>query len=72
MGSLSSDELARLSPEERLALIGRLWDSLTDNEIPLPQAQQAELARRLDSLERDRAEVITWEQLRAELERRRP
>jgi putative addiction module component (TIGR02574 family) len=72
MGSLSLNELARLSPEERLALIGQLWDSLSDNEIPLPQAQQVELARRLDSLEQDRAEAVTWEQLRAELERRRP
>lgn len=72
MGSLSSDELARLSTEERLALIGQLWDSLADTEIPLPQAQQAELARRLASLDQDRAQAVTWEQLRAELERRRP
>jgi putative addiction module component (TIGR02574 family) len=72
MGSLSSDELARLSPEERLALIGQLWDSLADTEIPLPQAQQAELARRLDSLDQDRPQAITWEQLRADLKRRSP
>ena len=72
MGSLNSDELARLSPEERLALIGQLWDSLADSEIPLPQAQQAELARRLASLDQDRAQSVPWEQLRAELARRRP
>jgi putative addiction module component (TIGR02574 family) len=47
MASLNSDELARLSPEERLALIGQLWDSLADTEIPLPQAQQSELPRRV-------------------------
>jgi putative addiction module component (TIGR02574 family) len=72
MASLSSDELARLSPEERLALIGQLWDSLHDNEVPLPEAQQAELARRLSSLDQDRTQAVTWEQLRAELARRRP
>ncbi|MGC9989976.1 MAG: addiction module protein [Terriglobales bacterium] len=72
MGSLNSDELARLSPEERLALIGQLWDSLHDAEVPLPEAQQVELARRLSSLDQDRAQSVTWEQLRAELERRRP
>ena len=72
MASLNSDELARLSPEERLALIGQLWDSLHDTEVPLPEAQQAELARRLSSLEQDRAQAVTWEQLRAELARRRP
>jgi putative addiction module component (TIGR02574 family) len=72
MGSLNSDELARLSPEERLALIGQLWDSLSDTDVPLPQAQQAELARRLSSLDQDRTQSVTWEELRAELARRRP
>ena len=72
MASLNSDELARLSPEERLALIGQLWDSLADGEIPLPQAQQAELGRRLASLDQDRTQSVTWEQLRVELDRRRP
>ena len=72
MGSLSSDELARLSPEERLALIGQLWDSLRDTDVPLPEEQQAELSRRLSSLDRDRAQAVPWEQMRAELDRRRP
>jgi putative addiction module component (TIGR02574 family) len=71
MASLNSDELARLSPEERLALIGQLWDSLADTEIPLPPAQKAELSRRLASLDQDRAQAVTWEQLQAELARRR-
>lgn len=72
MGSLNSDELARLSPEERLTLIGQLWDSLGDTDVPLPEAQKAELARRLSTLDQDRAQAVTWEQLRAELARRRP
>jgi len=61
MPSLDSNELARLRPEERLALIGQLWDSLSYTEIPLPKAQQAELARRLSSLDQDRTQAVTWE-----------
>ena len=72
MASLNSYELARLSPEERLALIGQLWDSLSDTDVPLPEAQQAELALRLSNFDQDRAQAVTWEQLRAELERRHP
>jgi hypothetical protein len=49
MASLNSDELTQLSPEERLASIGHsighLWDSLHDTDVPLPEAQQAVLAR---------------------------
>jgi putative addiction module component (TIGR02574 family) len=72
MESLTPDLLARLTPDERLDLIGQLWDSLGDADIPLPEAQKAELARRLSSLDQDRAHAVTWEQLRAELARRRP
>ncbi len=71
MGTLNSGELARLSPEERLALIGELWDSLRDEEIPLPEAQQAELARRLSTLEQDRSQGVLWEKLRTEMSRSR-
>jgi len=72
MQPLSADEISRLSPEERLALIGQLWDSLADAELSLSKAQQAELARRLSSLDQDRAKAVTWEQLRAELAQRCP
>lgn len=66
----SPEQIARLSPEERLSLIGQLWDSLQDSDIPLPAAQRAELSRRLSSLENDRKNAITWEELRSELAKR--
>lgn len=69
---LSQDELARLTPEERLALISQLWDSLESDQLPLNAAQRAELDRRLESLEQDRREGVTWAELKAELERRCP
>ena len=72
MQPLSADEILRLSPEERLALIGQLWDSLADADVSLSEAQQAELARRLSGLDQDRAKAVTWAQLRAELARRCP
>lgn len=36
METLARDEISRLSPQERLALIGDLRDSLADTELPLP------------------------------------
>jgi putative addiction module component (TIGR02574 family) len=67
---LTPDEILRLSPDERLALIAQLWDSLGDHQIPLTTAQQAELERRLARLEQDRPQSITWETLKAELAQR--
>lgn len=72
MELLSSDEIIRLSPPERLALIAQLWDSLKEHQVPLSQAQQTELERRLASLDQDRREGVTWAELKTELEQRCP
>ena len=69
---LTRDEITRLSPDERLALIAQLWDSLEDHQVQLTPVQQAELERRLATLDQDRTQSLTWETLKAELERRCP
>jgi putative addiction module component (TIGR02574 family) len=70
MVTITRDEIARLSPEERLTLIGELWDSLDPADVPVTPTQRAELQRRLDRFEQDRSGGITREQLRAQLARR--
>ena len=54
--TISQHDIEMLTVEERLDLIERLWDSLTptQDDIPLTDAQRAELDRRLDALEWDR------------------
>jgi putative addiction module component (TIGR02574 family) len=51
--SLPAIDLNRLTTEERLDLIERLWDSLgaAASTIPLTPAQREELDRRLDDLD---------------------
>lgn len=72
MNTLTFEQIARLSPPERLELIGELWDSLGDADVPLSSAQRVELERRLDSFARDRAGAVTWDALKAELAARAP
>ena len=72
MESLTPDEIVRLTPPERLALIAQLWDSLDQEQLPLTSAQEAELERRLGSLDEDRHDGVTWASLKAELEQRCP
>ncbi|MGC2657640.1 MAG: addiction module protein [Bryobacteraceae bacterium] len=72
MQSLTPDEIGRLTPPERLALIAQLWDSLEHEQLPLTEAQQAELDRRLASLDEDRRNGVAWAALKAELEQRCP
>jgi putative addiction module component (TIGR02574 family) len=70
MNMLTHDELSRLTPPERLALIAQLWDSLESDDLPLTGAQRDELDRRLETLDQDRREGATWAALKAELARR--
>lgn len=72
MPTLTREEIARLSPGERLRLIGDLWNSLEESDVPLSAPQRAELERRLADFEQDRIQSITWEQLKAELSHRSP
>jgi putative addiction module component (TIGR02574 family) len=72
MELLSPNEIGRLTPPERLALIAQLWDSLEQEQLPLTNAQEAELEWRLGSLDEDRRNGVTWAALKAELEQRCP
>lgn len=72
MARFTHDEIRRLSPAERLELIGELWDSIDPAEIPLTASQRDELLRRLDSFEQDRSAGVTRDQLKAQLAIRAP
>ncbi len=66
-----------LSPEERLALIERLWESLsrTPASVPTTAAQRAELDRRsaaLDrALEKGQTPGVPWDEVLRQLQARR-
>jgi putative addiction module component (TIGR02574 family) len=60
-------DIDQLTPEERLDLIERLWDSLSDDDVPLTSAQREELDHRLDALDREGPVGIPWEQVYEEL-----
>ncbi|MBK8975270.1 MAG: addiction module protein [Planctomycetes bacterium] len=53
-------DIERLSTAERLALIERIWDSLSHEEVGLTDTQLDELARRVDDIERRPEDVVSW------------
>jgi putative addiction module component (TIGR02574 family) len=58
-------DIDTLTTDERLDLIEQLWESLESNSahVPLSEAQNAELDRRLDEMEQDGAQGIPWEEV---------
>jgi putative addiction module component (TIGR02574 family) len=62
-------DVERLTPEEQLDLIGELWDRLSKvpENIPLTEAQRAEIDRRSEELDQDlrsgRPLGIPWDEV---------
>ncbi len=59
-------DYTKLSIPERIALIGEIWDSITAEGKPLPlsDAQQAELERRIQSDNDGTAKWVSWEDVK--------
>ena len=64
MKTALADEMVKLPAPDRLELIGALWNSLQDEELPLTHAQAAELDRRLDDMEENPGDQMPWEEAR--------
>lgn len=64
-------DFSRLSAQERLDLIGKLWDNLSPAAAPVTPAQKAEIKRRLATLDQDIANGREAAEVLTELRRRR-
>jgi putative addiction module component (TIGR02574 family) len=62
-------EVLKLSPSERLELIGALWDTLAEGDLPVTPEERALLDRRLADLENDPGTQSPWSEVKARLER---
>ncbi len=61
-------DFSKLSVAERIRLAEDLWDSIPESaDIPLTDAQKAELDRRLEDLDRHPDLGESWEVVRARL-----
>lgn len=69
MNALSKIAISDLTVEERLELIEALWDSLEEKDVPVPAWHMAELERRMQTFEQDKVRSVSWDVIRAELER---
>jgi putative addiction module component (TIGR02574 family) len=63
-------DFTHLSQEERIDLIGELWDSLDRDRAPVTAAQKVEIKHRLATLDEDIAQGRDADEVLAELRRR--
>lgn len=62
-------EISQLSVAERIQLAEDLWDSISEQqeELPLTEAQQQELDRRLENYKQNPAKGSSWEEVKKRL-----
>jgi putative addiction module component (TIGR02574 family) len=60
-----------LSADERLALIEQIWHSLSSSDVRLTPSQHDELVRRLEDVERNPADSVTWSEAQRRIRRRK-
>ena len=60
--SVSMKAILELSPDERIHLVEDIWDSIAADAhaIPVTDAQEAELDRRLEEHQKNPENVLTW------------
>ncbi len=64
-------EALKLSPSDRLQLIEALWDTLSEDNIPVTPEERALLDARLADLEASPGDQSPWSEVKARLEQRR-
>ena len=71
MKSSSIAEYVKLSVPIRVQLVEDIWDSIAEmpEELPLTEAQQAELDRRLEAYHRNHEEGSPWECIKEKIQR---
>jgi putative addiction module component (TIGR02574 family) len=66
-------EIAKLSTPEKILLLEDLWDSIASDEsaVPIPQSHMEELDRRLKRYESSPGNLLSLEELRTRIEKRK-
>jgi len=59
-----------LSVDERLILVGEIWDSIADESgaVPLSSAQRAELDRRFAEYRANPSQTFSWDEVKAHVQ----
>jgi len=65
-------EARKLSPGDRLELIGEIWDTLDNSDLPVTSEEQTILESRMAELEANPSAQEPWTEAKAWLESRRP
>jgi putative addiction module component (TIGR02574 family) len=68
---INLQEILDLSIAERILMIEKIWDSIDQENIDLPEAHKHELDQRLDRYANGETQFVSWESIKLELNKAR-
>ena len=72
MNAAIAKEVAVLSPDQRIELIGEIWNTLAaaPESVSVPESHRVELARRVAAHRAAPGELISWDAVEAQVDER--
>ena len=64
-------EIKKLSVEERISIIGEIWESIDKEGLSVSDSQKLEVRERIGRYKKGKTEFFTWEEIKAELNKAR-
>ncbi|WP_036603838.1 addiction module protein [Olivibacter sitiensis] len=64
-------DILDLSINERISMIGTIWETIDKDDIQPPVSHREELDRRLDRLQRGETKFYEWEDIKSDLHKKR-
>ena len=61
-------EILEMSIDERISMIGKIWDSIDHSSLETPAEHQQELDRRLSRYENGGTKFFSWKEIKSELQ----
>jgi putative addiction module component (TIGR02574 family) len=61
------EEILALSPAEKILLIEKVWDSLSDNDKTVTETQKNEIRNRIQRYREGKSKFYTWEDVKREI-----
>jgi len=60
-------EILDLSVGERLSMVEKIWDSIDQSDIPVPESHKKELDKRLERFENSETKFFTSQEIKEEI-----
>jgi putative addiction module component (TIGR02574 family) len=61
------DEILKLSEQERMLAIEKIWESLDHKKLPIKNTQREELERRLERYRAGSTKFYSWNEIKEEM-----